>query len=430
MMAAAANLLLQLKMSSSPLHQPQEGGTAAKTPQSFPQFASVKLESCEQCRKEHERKSKLRSTSTVPSDEEPEIPECKHAILSSSAEEDKRKQDFVAKHGPCEAQPLPRVSPATVENWLTTRCAAIIDANIHHCRHPTCFKYYERERKRNKKLARACRFKYPQPLVDQTRFTEAEEFEMRRWSHRVNNYNRPMLACLNVNHDIRPMWGSGVAVMATVHYATNYATKLQNRLLDKFPVLQARVAIYKEKRQAGFYRGRSAEQEHTSLLSSILLALAGQTELSLPTVVNHLLQQPECIHSDKFEKLVLYPFLEWVDESDEERGLPLSWEEEIGARRPGEFLTVGKKGALHAQRLDYVYRPAEFAGMSLYDFVQFTEKLRRGFGEAVSTYDDHVRYSFLAEHPSAHHTHCARLRHWQERVIPLYVGPYIPSGTR
>jgi hypothetical protein len=237
-----------------------------------------------------------------------------------------------------------------------------------------------------------------------------------------------MLACLNVNHDVRHLWGAGAAVLAAVYYSTNYATKLQHRLLDKFPVLQARIAIYREKRQAGFYCGKTVEQEHSSLLTSVLFALQGQVELSLPTVVNHLLKQPECLQSNTFEKLLMYPFLEWVDESDEARGYPINWEDEIGSRRSGEALSVSAKGHLHSIRLDYVHRPTEMQHLSLYDFVQFTQKTRRSYGQPISKYDDRVRYTLQQGHPQ-HRTHCMRLRSWNERVIPLYTGPLFPSGT-
>jgi hypothetical protein len=157
-----------------------------------------------------------------------------------------------------------------------------------------------------------------------------------------------------------------------------------------------------------------------------MMALQGEVELSLMTVVNHLTKQPECLQPDKFQRMNIWPLLEWAEQLDEERDYRRDWEDEIGASRCGERLTVSESGALRGARLDYHFRPRALDEMSYFDWIQFADKLQRSAKEPVNKDDDFIRFEFPEDHPEWH-TCCIRLREWKDRVIPLYLGPALPD---
>ena len=133
------------------------------------------------------------------------------------------------------------------------------------------------------------------------------------------------MACLGVNMDWRQLWGTDASGYAALYYSTNYATKQQQTLLKKFPVLKTKLGLYKQRRESGIFEGKDFTAQQKSLLSSVLMGLQANVEISLPTIVNHLLQQPECLRpaSERFYKLLMYPFLELADAMDEERDYPI-----------------------------------------------------------------------------------------------------------
>lgn len=341
-------------------------------------------------------------------------------VCDGEAETARRRH---ARGCPPGSQPIPDLDDSNVRQWIHNRCSSIYSVNKHRCG-PSCWKYWQRIRKRFKHAALICRFGYPQDLVPESRFTDDLCVELWRMSHDQNAYHPCLMAALGVNHDIRHLWGNGEAVLAAVFYATAYATKLNLTLLKKFPVLQTRIKKFIEKRQAGFYEGKPTKFEARSFMSSVLLAVQGEVELSLMTVVNHLLKQPECLQPDRFERLVLWPLLEWAEEDDQLRDYR-DWEDELGPRR-GETFTVSPDGSLRGPRIDYHFRPSALEGVSYYDWIQFAQKLRRDLPHPVNKNDDFVRFEFRKEHQEWH-THCVRLREWSDRVIPLYTGPSIPS---
>jgi hypothetical protein len=349
---------------------------------------------------------------------------CSHhhlQVVYSPEEATARRQHYIAC--PPSSQPIPELDDSNVRDWIHNRCSAVYTVNKHCCS-PTCYKYWKRIRSRYPHAARLCRFGYPQDLVCESHFTEDLCVEIWRMSHDQNAYSPCLMAALGVNHDIRHLWGNGESVLAAVFYATAYATKLNLTLLKKFPILRTRVEKYIEKSKAGFYKDKPAKFEARSFISSVLLALQGEVEVSLMTVVNHLLQQPECLHPDRFERLVVWPLLEWAEESDQERGYH-DWEEEQGPRR-GETFSISSNGSLRGPRLDYHFRPEALDSVCYYDWVQLAEKLRRDRPHPVNKNDDFMRFEFTKEHPEWH-THCVRLREWPDRLIPEYNGPSIPS---
>ena len=109
---------------------------------------------------------------------------------------------------------------------------------------------------------------------------------------------------------------------------------------------------------------------------------------------------------------------------DEERDYPINWQEKTGRRR-GETLIIANSGQIKSHRFDYQWRPAELGAMCLYDFVQFAEKVQRN-ASAIPDVDDFRRYDFLPGHPQAA-THCIRLRQWEQRTLPSFIGPLVPS---
>jgi hypothetical protein len=309
-------------------------------------------------------------------------------------------QASASTRGPPESQPIPPLSHRSMWQWINNRCDAVIGVNRH--KHTaTCQKYWERIRKRFKHARYACRFGYPHRLQPQSTVTEKLGLDVTRLSHRINPYNPVLLACFGTNSDVKTLWGGDADSMAAVFYSTNYSTKLKKSLLDQFPVLKLRIKVYRDKKAAGFYDGKTEMQEQCSIISSLMFALQAEVVISILSVVHLLLGYAEYEQPDTYRKATIYPGLEEADDYDLDTGYGTSyWQREDahpGAR--GERLQVGKGGILKGSSLDYKYRPIALKDWSFYDFKSYADKVRRDTQTALPEFDDYVRFELHPDHP-------------------------------
>jgi hypothetical protein len=349
-----------------------------------------------------------------------------HAQVVLTAEEKKAKRTSVQECPPeSQLMPIDLLTEENICDWIFNAVSALYGVNYHKCEE-VCWKHLPKLRERIPNLKTSCRFGAPWPLCFSTGYANGE-FNLQRLSHMQNGYCPRLLAALRINHDCRSLWGTNVAVQALVHYCTGYATKGRKTLLNKMPQLKVRIEKFREKLRCGYYTDKSPLARATGLLSSIVFGIQGQIEVSLLTIVNSLLGKSEVMHPDKFAPMVMWPLLEFAEESDDKRGYRLDWQELFGLRHGGTIILTPGGQAQHGLLVDYQFRPPEFKNMSVYEYVQCVVKVpRKAAALKDDDRDDHIRYPLHPQHPH-YQSHCARLLHYRDLVIPMFTGPLIAS---
>ena len=144
----------------------------------------------------------------------------------------------------------------------------------------------------------------------------------KRLCHWTNNYNRWLSYCLRANSDVQLLWGKDS--QGAMYYVSDYIIQGYGKLMTRFPVAQMQIKRLHDERKQHADSGAAAEpdSEAKTLLTRIQNQLLRETELPLQTVVAQLSGLPECAcsHSSRFRKLVLWPFLQLTETSDQKRG--------------------------------------------------------------------------------------------------------------
>jgi hypothetical protein len=160
------------------------------------------------------------------------FPDCKGQVHSFAACTNGPDRGKLPDDNAC-LKPIPVPLPDESESDWQRRVDADLDELIPtiqtHCptHTATCFKDAENKRRRAKRRAVCCRFKYPRPIASLSTFAEEGKIVLQRLHHFTNPFNRYVSICCRANHDIQPLWGIDAA-LAVIFYVTNYSTVLRD----------------------------------------------------------------------------------------------------------------------------------------------------------------------------------------------------------
>jgi hypothetical protein len=168
---------------------------------------------------------------------------------------------------------------------------------------------------------------------------------------------------------------------------------------------------------------KQSEWDARSLLTRLEYQIERDSEFSATTVDAHFLGLEERVTSHKFEKMVIWPFLQHAEEADKQSGHPEDTSFK-GGHEHGEQLVISRSGKTAAKNLrwNYCLRPEGLGDIGLYDFVSYYECVSRSAARQGD-----VIFQFEAPH-ECRWSMCVRLR--KEPVVPLYYGPPLPAQAK
>lgn len=319
-----------------------------------------------------------------------------------------------------------------------------IECNWHE-HTPTCFKHLA---KGEQPSDSNCRMRIDGTVcIQSTVDPETESICLRRFHPWINNYNDVVLFLLQCNMDIKFI-GSGPAAKALTYYISDYITKNELKVHVGLQAIQAAIESY-HKRFADD-SASSASTRERNLLTKTVNAMMGRREISHQQVMSYLVGGGDYYASHDFRTVRFYEFIDIAVKHE------LHVDQVCGCMEYGltdcpdnlygdtcmAYITKGSI-TVSTDTLDYIMRPssAPFDDMSLWEFLEKTEKVRRTSTEQQEADSDDEEWDGATVRPCRaytrrwrrpfadqchpqYNTHelCLRNKH----VVPVLLGESIP----
>lgn len=211
-----------------------------------------------------------------------------------------------------------------------------------------------------------CKARFPRELFESTQVDRASgAIRFGKSEPWINTYHPVASYLMRYNSDFSCLL-SGTQVKAIVAYVTDYITKNGLTTHTFFEVVRAVLDRNTEMlNEAGSDRDRVAR----SIIVKIVNALSAASEIGGPAVCAYLLGQPDHYTSEKFRVFYWYAYIQHFVNSS----TPLA---NSALDHPDDRVMLGltTDGVVVMNKVnDYVFRPASFAGYSLYDFMRVTD---------------------------------------------------------
>ncbi|KII82907.1 hypothetical protein PLICRDRAFT_682664 [Plicaturopsis crispa FD-325 SS-3] len=210
-----------------------------------------------------------------------------------------------------------------------------------------------------------CRARFPRQVFESTMIDpDTGALNMKKGEPDMNTFTPLVTYLFRSNTDVTSLL-SGTAIKAVVAYISDYITKPSLKTYSIFETIRGVFRKNSEMLGGTLERREKARK----LITQIVNALTRKSEMGGPMVCLYLLGFPDHYTNHKF--------------------VPFYWESFVReARRPwaGELETENDTLVLNKQKgrlvgltnvHDYVYRPAEYRDMNLYDWVSRYERKRR-----------------------------------------------------
>ncbi|KAH7906416.1 hypothetical protein BJ138DRAFT_1016259, partial [Hygrophoropsis aurantiaca] len=221
---------------------------------------------------------------------------------------------------------------------------------------------------------------------------------------------------------------SGTALKAVIAYISDYISKPSLKTYVVFDTIRSVFDKNVQLINGSSERGEKARKIMTQIVNS----LTSKMEIGAPMASLYLLGNPDHYTSHKFVPIY------WKSYVAEARRY---WADEQTTDDPDSNMVLQRiKGSVVGTSpiFDYIYRPAEFGDMSLYNWVRLSEKNRiprpkdnakekSGASKRSGKYSEY--YKFLPDHPlySSHHV---RILLKGEGKVPNFVGGSLPRHDK
>ena len=269
-------------------------------------------------------------------------PLCKHPVKESCAR-CKKHQEWEAKF------------KSTVDDIL-------LKSNVHKCggsknsRRPTCL---------NKQGN--CKARFPRPLFEQTEVDpKTGALNIKKREPWLNTFTPVLTYLLRCNTDVTSLL-SGTAVKAVVAYVSDYVTKTALKTYTMFDSIKGVYERNSEMLSGSFARKEKARRLVTQMMNSF----TAKSEIGAPMAALYLLGNPDHYTSHKFVPFYWKSFVHHVFQQHE-----TSVDDEDNSKSEKVVVQRNKAGkyVAYSAVFDYIYRPLSYSHLSLYTWIQTSQK--------------------------------------------------------
>jgi hypothetical protein len=280
-------------------------------------------------------------TQTLP---HPPPPLCKHPMKDDCAK-CKKHRDWQSKF------------KITVDDIL-------LRSNVHKCgggkngRRPTCI---------NKQGN--CKARFPRTIFEQTEVDpQTGALNIKKGEPWLNTVTPILTYVLKCNTDVTSLL-SGTAVKAVVAYISDYVTKTALRTYTMFDSIKGVYERNSEMLSGSFARKEKARKLVTQMMNSF----TAKSEIGTPMSALYLLGNPDHYTSHDFipfywKSFVHHIFFEPAPNEDAEES-PKPSEKVVIQNKAGKYVA-------YSAVFDYIYRPLSYSHLSLYTWIQTSQKCK------------------------------------------------------
>lgn len=344
------------------------------------------------------------------------------------------------------SSPARKISSAEERCFPSTQVAMeadlprlIVDSGLVHEHTSTCWKYCKPGEER------VCRFNLPAPIISESFVDEEGSIQLRRLHGEINNYNAATLYCMRNNMDIKHI-GSGNAAKAMIFYVTDYITKDPLQVYTIFAALQ--VGMAKNQVDPNPEVHNDPKVQARRLFQRTVNHVIAKMELSAQQVMSYLLGIPDHFTPRKFRTLCWPAFdqkipkvpVNAVEDDEEHEDGHDNPEIPLDGPMPNEVVLDTLNGDANLlpgdQYQDWVHRGGELENITLWEFVQWWEKIPApgNKGKQVGSRPRAgrpllERVAFMPDHPQ-YETHCMKKRSRNHDFTVVLRGPRPPRSDR
>ncbi|KAJ7122696.1 hypothetical protein C8R43DRAFT_1090749 [Mycena crocata] len=269
-----------------------------------------------------------------------------------------------------------------------------------------------------------CKARFPREIFETTHVGEDGHINIRKQEAQLNTFSRVLTYFSRSNTDVTSLL-SGTAVKAVVSYVSDYVSKLGLKSYQAF----ASVFDVFERNSETLSTGGEGTEIARTLMRQMINSMSTKMEIGSPMASIHQYVNFAWRSYVTFVKNFWYKTT-----SNEEE------DEDIG----DDLLTIqNQNGSYVACSIvdDYRFRPLEYEGINLYEWVQCSEKKARTLSFPISLMmislprslciTMMVRHAFLPDHKSAFKTHTVVCDFRKlEKIIPNFIGGAVPRSDK
>jgi hypothetical protein len=274
-----------------------------------------------------------------------------------------------------------------------------------------------------------CRARFPRDIHSETVVEDDGHINLKKMEDMMNTFSIVLTYLCRCNTDVTSLM-SGTAIKAVVSYVTDYITKPS---LKSYQIFSTAYDIY-QKDAAMLTSDNSRAEAARKILMKMTNSITSKMEIGSPMAAMYLLGNPDHYKSHTFVPFWWRSFVAHVSRAEGLEGV----DEEDGDR---VLLTKVDGGFAPWTNVDdYVYRPVIYNDVSLYDWMQCHEKIKKRLGKArdnnadvsSTAVEDEVEESgsqfirFLSGH-SQYSTHQVKMDlSRKETHVPNFLGGALP----
>ncbi len=216
-----------------------------------------------------------------------------------------------------------------------------------------------------------CKARFPRELREETSVDLATgAISFKKQDAWINTYNVVLSYVLRCNTDVTCLL-SGTQVKAVVAYVTDYITKSP---LKTYSVFEAVKAVL-ERRTDIEERSGSREEVARRVITKVVNVLSARREIGGPAACSYLLGNPDHYTNREFKVLYWYTYLKRAMANVAPEHDVLTKSDRIDDK---VLMTVTEKRVVGLSKVnDYIFRPAEFEQMSVYEYLRCSEVVRK-----------------------------------------------------
>ena len=218
-----------------------------------------------------------------------------------------------------------------------------------------------------KTLSTECKARFPRETVEATTVDDSGYIKLKKTEEWINTFNEVLTYLARCNTDVTSLL-TGTAVKAIIAYVTDYISKCELRTSTLHECLKLVLDRYYNAEDE--VHG-TPEQSARGLLRQMLVQLTSKQEIGAPLAAMYLLGNPDHYTNIDFVQLHWHQYVQFI-RSNEEIG---SSGTEVGSTERvetymGQNVRLERQGdkivPYHATD-DYIHRPLELEGVSLYN---------------------------------------------------------------
>ncbi|KAJ7132918.1 PIF1-like helicase-domain-containing protein [Mycena filopes] len=305
----------------------------------------------------------------------------------------------------------------------------ILRSNVHTCRDSVQDKHEEEGKKDwrglKKKRARTkgyyerrgclsktgvCKARFPRDLYEETHLDKDGHVNIKKKEAYINNVNRVLTYVSRSNTDVTSLL-SGTSVKAVISYVSDYVSKFGLKTYQAF----ASVFDVFQKNSEILNSGATGVDTSKNLMRQMINSMSTKLEIGSPMAAMYMLGNPDHYKSHTYVNFPWRTYVSFVQNA---------WKVRLGHVQEQEdvddmLLVKNVNGTYVASSCidDYRYRPVAYEHVTLYEWIQCSEKK--------------PRHAFLPEHKALYLSHSVHCDFRKVRAtIPNFLGGAVPRSDR